>query len=224
MFYKNQPCLVTGGSGFVGTHIVKALLDQGADVRIPVHERKPLIDDPRIETIDADLTRPEDCLSAVRGMRFVFHAAGAVAGAGLEAAGAMSGIATNLTLTSRILEAAWAEKVERLLLFGSSTAYPAAEHPVRENELWDAPPHPSYLGYGWMRRYIERMGEFVARDSGVGISIVRPTAVYGPHDNFDPKTSHVIAALIRRAVEGEDPFIVWGTGDEVRDILHISDL
>ncbi|MCW9039050.1 MAG: NAD-dependent epimerase/dehydratase family protein, partial [Rhodospirillales bacterium] len=150
MFYKNQPCLVTGGSGFVGTHIVKALLDQGADVRIPVHERKPLIDDPRIETIDADLTRPEDCLSAVRGMRFVFHAAGAVAGAGLEAAGAMSGIATNLTLTSRILEAAWAEKVERLLLFGSSTAYPAAEHPVRENELWDAPPHPSYLGYGWM--------------------------------------------------------------------------
>jgi GDP-L-fucose synthase len=75
-----------------------------------------------------------------------------------------------------------------------------------------------------MRRYLERLSEFVASRSKMGIALVRPTAVYGRWDNFDPKTSHVIPALIRRAVAHEDPFEVWGTGDEVRDFLHVTDL
>jgi GDP-L-fucose synthase len=75
-----------------------------------------------------------------------------------------------------------------------------------------------------MRRYLERLGEFVASKSNMKIALVRPTAVYGRWDNFDPATSHVIPALIRRAVEKEDPYEVWGSGAEIRDFLHITDL
>jgi GDP-L-fucose synthase len=114
--------------------------------------------------------------------------------------------------------------VDRVLIFSSSTGYPAFTHPVKEEEMWSGPTHPTYFGYGWMRRYLERLGEYVTSKSTVKVAIARPSAVYGRHDNFNPKTSHVIPSLIRRAVVKENPFVVWGTGDDVRDSLHVTDL
>ena len=225
MFYKDKIVLVTGGAGFVGTHFVRALLAQGATVRATVHNRPMIETNPNIELIQADLTNLEDCLRACQGVDFVFHAAGAVSAAGVTVANPMSAIATNLILTVRVLEAAWSQGVTRTLLFSSgTTAYPALDHPVREEEMWSGPTHPVYFGYGWMRRYLERLGEFVASKSTMGIALCRPTAVYGRHDDFDPRTSHVIPALIRRAVAGENPYVVWGTGEEIRDFLHVTDL
>lgn len=224
MFYAGKCVLVTGGTGFVGTHIVQELLKYNAQVRIPIHKRQPIVTDEHIETIEADLTSPEDCLRAVRNVDFVFHAAGAVAAAGVTAGNPMSAITTNLVLTVRMLEAAWAAGVKRFLIFSSSTGYPAKEHPVKEEEFWAGPTHASYFGYGWMRRYLERIAEFVVSKSDMKIAIVRPTAVYGRFDNFDPITSHVVPALIRKAVERLDPYEVWGSGEEVRDFLHVRDL
>ena len=223
MFFERRLSLVTGGAGFVGTHLVNALLDQGGKVRLTVHKRAPVVTDPRIETIAVDLTRFEDCLAAMKGVDLVFHAAGVASGAGVAADGAIAGITQNLILTAQVLRSAWKAGVERVLVFSSSTAYPPADHPVREEELWQGEPHPSYLGYGWMRRYFERLAEFVADRSRIGIALIRPSALYGPYDDFDPMTSHVVAALVRRAVQKENPFVVWGTGDEVRDFLHVED-
>jgi GDP-L-fucose synthase len=224
VFYQEKVVLVTGGTGFVGIHIVQELLKQGAKVRVPIHKRSLIISDNRIETIHADLTKQEDCLAAVKGVDYVFHAAGSVGAAGITTSNPMAGITANLVLTSQILQAAWTANVKRMLIFSSSTGYPVADYPIKEEEMWNGPTHPAYLGYGWMRRYLERLGEFVASNSAVKIAIVRPTAVYGRWDNFDPKTSHVIPALIKRAVEKENPYVVWGSGDEVRDFLHITDL
>lgn len=224
MFFSGKRVLVTGGTGFVGIHFVQALLEQGARTRVPIHQRPMMVQDPRIELVQADLTRIEDCRAVCKDMEYVIHAAGAVAGAGVTAGNPMAAITANLVLTAQTLQAALEMRVQRCLVFSSSTGYPVTEHPVKEEEMWSGPTHPSYFGYGWMRRYLERISEFVASKSGIGIALVRPTAVYGRHDNFDPVTSHVIPALIRRAVAKEDPFEVWGTGDEVRDILHITDL
>ena len=224
MFFSGRRVLVTGGAGFVGTHFVEALLAQGARVRVPIHERAMLVKDPRIELVNADLTRLEDCRRVCAGMEMVVHAAGAVAAAAVTSSNPMAAISTNLVLTVQVLQAAWEAGVERFLVFSSSTGYPATTHPVREDEMWSGPTHASYFGYGWMRRYLERISEFAASKSRLGIALIRPTAVYGRHDDFDPVTSHVLPALIRRAVAKEDPFEVWGTGEEVRDFLHVTDL
>jgi GDP-L-fucose synthase len=223
-FYQGKTVLVTGGAGFVGTHIVQELLKHNARVRVPLHNRPLVTKDERIETIQADLTKQEDCLAAVNGVDYVFHAAGAVAAAAVTADNPMAAITANLTLSAQMLQAAWSGNVDRFLLFSSSTAYPDAQYPIKEEEMWNGPTHPSYFGYGWMRRYLERIGEFVASKSSVKIALVRPTAVYGRWDNFDPVTSHVVPALILKAVERQDPYEVWGSGEEVRDFLHVTDL
>jgi GDP-L-fucose synthase len=224
MFYQNKHVLVTGGAGFVGTHFVGALLEQGARIRVPIHQRPMIVQDERIELMQSDLSRLEDCRTACNGVDYVIHAAGAVAAAGVTSANPMSAITANLVLTAQMVQAASEMGVQRFLVFSSSTGYPVTDHPVKEEEMWSGPTHPSYFGYGWMRRYLERMCEFAASKSSMGIALVRPTAVYGRYDNFDLRTSHVIPALIRRAVAKEDPFEVWGTGNEVRDFLHITDL
>ncbi len=224
IFYSGKTVLVTGGSGFVGSHIVEALVRQGARVRVPIHKRAVDLENTAVETFRADLQREEDCMEAVKGVDYVFHAAGSVGSASLKVDKAMASITGNLIMTSLMLQAAWSGKVKRFLLFGSSTGYPVSDHPVKEEEMWEGPPFEGYWGYGWMRRYLERLGEFVHSQSGVKVALARPTAVYGRRDNFEPDSSHVIPGLIRRAVEREDPFEVWGSGKEVRDFLHVSDL
>ncbi len=224
-FYAGARVLVTGGTGFVGRHLVEQLTEAQAHVVVPVHERQlPSLRGRAPEVVFADLTRPEDCAAAMRGVDHVFHAAGAAAGAGATPADVTSAIATNLVLTSRVLEAAAHCGVQRCLVFSSSTVYPELDHPAREDEMWSGPPHPAYFGYGWMRRYFELLGEFVSRQSSLGVAIVRPTAIYGRHDNFDAGSSRFVPALIRRAVARERPYEVWGTGEETRDLLHVSDL
>ena len=207
-FYEGKKVLVTGGTGFCGRHVVAALLEQGADVRIASR------------ATDSDLTTEDRCLRAVAGMDYVFHFAGAVGSAGVDSAFIMSAIATNLTLTSRILHACWKEGVERILLCGSSTVYPDLGHPVTEDEALSGPLHPSYAGYGEMFRYFEKLADWVASRSELKIARVRPTAVYGRHDTSD----HVIPSLIRKALDKKDPFVVWGSGRETRDFLHVTDL
>jgi len=224
MFFKDKKVIVTGGSGFVGSHIVEELLKQGAKVRVPIHRRPMAIDDGRVEVLHANLMKEQDCFKAVKGVDYVFHAAGAVGSAAVKVDRAMAAITSNLILTSLMLQAAWAEGVKRFLLFGSSTGYPVADYPIKEEEMWNAPPYSGYFGYGWMRRYLERLGEFVHSQSEMKIALVRPTAVYGRRDNFDPESSHVIPALIRRVAAKENPFEVWGSGDVVRDFLHVTDL
>lgn len=224
MFYKDKRVLVTGGTGFVGTNFVEELVRQGARVRVPLHRRPLMVKSPLIETMQADLTRLDDCLAACKDMQYVVHAGGAVSAAGVTVSNPMAVITTNLIVTVQMLQAAWMSGVERFLLLSSATVYPAADHPIKEEEIWNGPTHPSYFAYGWMRRYLERMSEFVVQKSKMQIALVRPTAVYGPWDNFDPVTSHVVPALIRKAVEKLDPYEVWGTGDEVRDFVYVSDM
>ena len=220
MFYRNTRVLVTGGSGFVGSHLVEALLAAEARVRVPLHQRPLRVGAGRVEEVVADLTRYDQCLEVMKDIDYVFHAAGSVGAAGVEPSAQMVLINESLQLAGNVLRAGWEARVKRLLIFGSSTGYPDLKHPVHEDEMWAGPPHLVYLGYGWMRRYLEKMAEFAASRSQLKIAIVRPTAVYGERDD----SGHVIPSLIRRALKHEDPFVLWGDGSEIRDFLHVADL
>jgi len=224
-FFRNRKVLVAGGTGFVGREFVDQLLAQDAVVRVTRHRRSGTWPAGLVEYVDGDLATDEFCLRACADVDAVVHAAGPVGSAGTATgADTLARITENLVLTAKLLHAACRQGVERFLLFSSSSGYPAVRHPVREEEFWDGPPHNSYFGYGWMRRYFERLGEFADRQCRTSVKIVRPTATYGRHDDFHPRSSHVIPALVRRAVAKENPFTVWGGADVVRDFLHVSDL
>lgn len=223
-FYRNKKCLVAGGTGFVGGEFVDQLLAAGAFVRVPVHTRQPEYSHDRLQIRNANLINPEDCLKCCEGMDFVFHAAGGVGAAGVSKLQALPGISLQLSLSANLMTAAVETGVDRMLLFSSSTAYPACDHPVKEHELWEGDPYDGYHGYAWMRRYTEKLAEYVHQSSALDMAIVRPTAIYGPRDNFDLDTCHVIPALIRKACERWTPLTIWGDGNDIRDILHIHDL
>jgi GDP-L-fucose synthase len=218
-FYKGKTVLITGGSGFVGMHFVQELLKRGSKVRTTHRLRRVVSEKEGAEVLRADLSQMADCMAVSRDIDYVVHCAGSVGAAGLDSYEQMESIVLNLVLASQMLQASWTSKVKKFLLFSSSTAYPVADYPIRENEMWIGYPHLSYFGYGWMRRYLERLGEFVAQKSDMKVIVVRPTAIYGRCDN----SGHVIPTLIKRAVEKENPYVVWGSGKETRDFLHVTD-
>lgn len=222
-FYEDRRVVVTGSTGLVGANLVEALLNRGAKVRGVIHDRPPVIDDPRVDYVSADLRVADDCSRALAGTEFVFHCAANTSGARVMAENPIAHITANLLLNSQTLEAAWREEVKRFLFISSSTVYPPVTHPVTEDEAFEGDPHDAYFGVGWMKRYIEKLSMFYVNRYGRSIAIVRPTNIFGPLDKFDPETSHVLPALIRRALEGEDPFTVWGDGTAVREFIYVSD-
>ena len=130
----------------------------------------------------------------------------------------------NIKVTGNLLEAAYKSNLKGFLDLNSSTGYPDIRKPIEEDEFWTGEPHDKYYGYGWMRRYREKLMEHVSRFSNMKIALARGTAIYGPNDNFDLKTCHVVPALIKRVLSGENPFEVWGSPDVVRDFLYVKDV
>jgi|TARA_Y100001938_G_scaffold149033_1_gene234558 GDP-L-fucose synthase len=224
MFYKDKKVVVTGGSGFVGTNFLLELLERGADVTTHTHVRPMEIQDERIKVVkDIDLFKLDDCMKLLDGADYVIHCGGYITNPS-EVRTNVQVLLHNINSTANVLEASAKCGLKGYLDINSSTGYPDRRHPVQEDEYWDEEPHESYFGYGWMRRYREKLMEFVSGFSDLKIALGRGTAMYGPYDNFNPKTCHVIPALIHRVLSGEDPFVVWGTPDVVRDFLYVRDV
>lgn len=224
MFYKDKLILVTGATGFVGSNFMEELVKKGARIRVPIHKRPLLVDGPNVEKMhDIDFTKPADCDKAMKDVDYVVHMAGAVGNPATVNKG-LQIFLDNITLTSNIAQAAWGAGVKRFLYCSSSTGYPDRRYAIKEEEYWDEEPHSSYYGYGHMRRYMEKILDFVTRQSKMEVALVRATGVYGTYDNFDIKTCHVIPALINKALNADGSKLeVWGTGDVVRDFLYIKD-
>ena len=224
-YFDGKTVLVTGGTGFVGTNFVKELSNFNVKIIVPIHKRELSFKSKKIHTINADLTNIDDCLKVCQNVDYIFHAAGMVSAARMTVNNPMTAISTNLIVTLRILEAAMKQNVKKILLFSSgTTGYPKYNHAVTEEEMFNDDPAEIYYGYGWSRRYTELLGNFASKKSNLKVAICRPTGVYGSYDDFDPSTSHVIPALIKRAIDRENPYVVWGDGEEIRDFLHVRDL
>ena len=222
--YKNKKVVVTGGSGFIGTHFIQELLERGANIRTSIHKTPLKIQDDRIEVLEnIDLTKFDDVMKLVEGVDIVIHCAGNILHPSTVAADYQVGL-SHIVIMTNVLEACYKSNVKKFLDLNSSTGYPDKEHPITEYEYFDGEPYISYYNYGWMRRYREKLMEHTSHLCDMHIGIARGTAIFGPHDNFDLESCHVVPALIKRHLSGEDPFVVWGSPDVVRDFLYVKDV
>lgn len=218
--------LVAGATGFIGTNLAIRLAAQGAKVR-GASRRPPSTPVAGVEYVQADLTSPDDCRRVVDGMDSVFMCAASTAGAAVMTTTPLAQVTPNVVMNAQILDASYVAGVKRFLFISSSAAYPpTGDRPATEDEMFEADPYDVYYSVGWMKRYAEILCRIYATKirRPMATVVVRPSNAFGPHDKFDFATSHVTGALIRRVIERHRPLEVWGTGDDVRDLIYIDDL
>ncbi len=223
---KGAKVLVTGGAGFIATNLLLRLLEEGAQVRATIHQKPLQISTENIETLNADLRDLNACQNAVDGVDYVFHCAANTSGAAVMATTPLVHVTPNVVMNAHLLEAAYEVDVKKFVFISSGAAYPpTGDRPVAEEEMFDADPVDVYYPVAWMKRYAEILCRTYATkiSSPMSTLVIRPSNIYGPYDKFDFATSHVTAAMIRRVVERHNPLEVWGTGEDVRDLIYISD-
>ncbi len=231
-FWDGKKVLVAGGAGFIGSHVVEELLRRGRRVSVTVadsltpprlknlsHVKKEL----RLKSID--FLDPDQCLKACRGQEIVLNLAARVAGVGHNSQHHGTMFRENMLISSHMIEAARRTQVERFLIVSSVCVYP--HHcgiPTPESEGSRDRPEPASEGYGWAKRMSEFLGQAYQKEFGMKIAIARPSNAYGPRDHFDTPDAHVVASLIRRAANGENPVTVWGNGAPRRNFLFVEDI
>jgi GDP-L-fucose synthase len=218
--------LVAGASGLIGSNLLLRLLDEGATVRATLHRKEPVIVDPRIEYLRCDLTNAEACRRAVEGIQQVYLCAANTSGAAMIAATPMIHVTPNILINAQMLEAAYVAGVQKFIWLGSTVAYPESDLPMVEDQVLVGDPFEKYYFAGWSKRFTEVLCRMYGEKLSQPMTtiVLRPTNVYGPRDDFELATSHVIPALIRKCIERWDPLEVWGDGSEVRDAIYVDDM
>jgi len=201
--------LVCGASGFIGGALVAELHRRG--------EHEVLLA-PRSAV--CDLTRGSSWYTALAGKpEVVFMCAGKTGGSGLDP---LHFVTDNALMALHMYRECAAAGVRRIVYLSSTTGYPDSPERMKEEQYFDGDVHPAYFNPGHTKRFIERLGAMLAHK--VETVAIRVGGVYGPGGDFDPVSSHVIEATIRKVAEKHDPIVVWGTGDNERDALYIDDL
>lgn len=227
-FFRGRKVAVTGGSGFIGSHVVEMLLGMGARVVVPTRRSDPRflkhVKD-EIEIVSCDLFDVKQTFQAFQGCSVVLSLAAKVAGLEYNSKHPASIFQENLEMFFSTLRAAKDRGVERFLTTSSACVYPRdCRIPTPEEDGFVSEPEPTNSGYGWSKRMEEYLSQKYAEEFGMSVAIARPYNAYGPRDNFDPGSSHVIPALIKKAFETKtDSFEVWGEGSHSRSFLYVED-
>jgi GDP-L-fucose synthase len=209
--------LVTGGGGFLGSRVVERLRAEGEE---PFVARRR----------DYDLTRPEDAARLFTDARpeLVLHLAAEVGGIGANRANPGRYWFANLSMGLNVIEQSRASGVDKLLVLGTICAYPKfAPVPFREETLWDGYPEETNAPYGVAKKSLLVGLQGYREQYGLNGVFLLPVNLYGPRDNFDLASSHVIPALIRKMAEaqerGEREIVLWGDGSPTREFLYVDD-
>ena len=229
-FWQDKRVLVGGGCGFLGSYLVPQLAGARARVTVVDDLSNGYVDnlDPvasQVEFIEADLRDPAVCDHVTRNQNVVINLAAKAFG--MEYSRSHNGemLVHNLLCTLALLEAARQNGVKRYMVASSSCVYPDdAPIPTPELDVFAGMPESVNEGYGWAKRIQELAGTCYAHDYGMKVTIVRPFNPYGGNYRWgSEEKAHVIPALVKRIMDGEDPVAVWGSGKQRRDFLHASD-
>ncbi len=209
--------VVTGGAGFLGREVVARLRERGAEVTVPRRAQYDLTNERAVAAMYDDL-RPE----------VVFHLAAEVGGIGANQANPGRYFFANMSMALHLIEHARIRSLGKFVQVGTICAYPKfAPIPFRESDLWNGYPEETNAPYGIAKKAALVMLDAYHRQYGLKSAFVLPVNLYGPHDNFDLGTSHVIPAIIRKCVEavakGAHHIECWGTGSASREFLFVSD-
>lgn len=216
--WRGKRVIVTGGAGFLGRHIVQRLQAAGCgQVFIPRKADYDLRELVNIRRLYHE-TRPH----------LVIHAAGVVGGIGANQEHPAEFFYDNLMMGVQLLHEAWRSKVEKFISVGTVCAYPKfTPVPFKEEDLWNGYPEETNAPYGLAKKMLLVQSQAYRQQYGFNSIFLLPVNLYGPGDNFDPGTSHVIPALIKKCldaqVRGESEIVVWGDGSPTREFLYVED-
>lgn len=217
-FWSNKRVLVTGGAGFLGSFVVEKLRERGAkEVFVP-------------RSKDYDLVRLEAVERVYRDARpdIVIHLAARVGGIGANRANPGRFFYENLVMGAQMMEVGRQAGIEKFVAVATICAYPKfTPVPFREEDLWNGYPEETNAPYGLAKKMLLVQSQAYRQQYGFNSIVLFPVNLYGPRDNFDLESSHVIPALIRKCIEAQarnEPAItVWGTGAPTREFLYVED-
>jgi GDP-L-fucose synthase len=217
-FWRDKRVTVTGGAGFLGTYVVEALRRHEAiDIQIP-------------RSRDYDLRHLDAIQRMLKEFKpdVVIHLAARVGGIGANRAHPAEFFYDNLMMGSQLIHESWKTGVKKFVAVGTVCAYPKfAPVPFKEEELWKGYPEETNAPYGLAKKMLLVQSQSYRAQYGFNSIYLLPVNLYGPGDNFDLESSHVIPALIRKCIEARerknDKVIVWGTGKPTREFLYVKD-
>jgi GDP-L-fucose synthase len=218
MELRGRRVVVTGGAGFLGGHVVERLRERGAAEVVVPRKR------------DYDLVEREACRRLIAEARpdVVLHLAARVGGIGANRDNPGLFLYENLMMGAQLLEECRVQRVPKVVNLGTICAYPKfTPVPFREEDLWNGYPEETNAPYGLAKKLVLVQGQAYRQQYGMDVIHLLPVNLYGPRDNFDPASSHVIPALVKKCQDALDagaPTIeVWGTGNASREFLYVDD-
>ncbi len=217
-FWTENRFVVTGGAGFLGSRVVHMLRQHGAEsIFVPRQAQYDLRESAAVAALLAD-AKPD----------VIIHMAAVVGGIGANRAHPAEFFYSNLMMGTQLMHEAWRSGVKKFVTIGTVCAYPKfTPIPFREESLWDGYPEETNAPYGLAKKMLLVQGQAYREQYGFDAIYLLPTNLYGPGDNFDLETGHVIPMLIRKFTEAKDrgdaQVIAWGTGKPTREFLYVDD-
>jgi len=223
-FWKNKRVIVTGGAGFLGSFVTAKLKERGAaDIYIPTIEEYNLVDANEIRRMYVNALKGVDPKNVV-----IIHLAANVGGIGANMEHPADFFYDNLMMGVELMHQAYKNGVGKFVAIGTVCAYPKfTPVPFKEDDLWIGYPEETNAPYGLAKKMMLVQAQAYRQQYGFNAIFLLPVNLYGPRDNFNPKSSHVIPALIRKAVEaserGDKEMLAWGDGSPTREFLFVED-